>query len=578
MPSSLDLQVSFLQKLYFRYAIFVMQRQDLKNYKLNSHWEIYRTPEHFYAVQTDAANTITANTANIRKAYRIDPATGNYLSHTLNDEGTEEHFTFAVKRFDSPQRHHEATIEAETLQQHQFAEPLIQLEDGCPVVISIYYPGIPLTRLETAETQAHVRQLSFYQQTDLCYQLAKQYYQLHADSRGAKLHIDVKGQNTIIYRGPSDTRWRARLIDFGSVKRVENAQEPIEATINGMTEYAIAPEVISKTNTAYWKMDINSGTVSEKTDIYAFSAILMSLFGATSPYQSRHVSQNAFPGFYDMAALKRSVSMPFQKTGIFTAQGNYRLAYHFSGQSNCRFKRIKGLALEPQVVLTAYQSLQPCYLAYDNYLLYIDGGQVSGYGKPLRHMDKMVAGIDNDQILIADHLALLDTLSGRSRSHTGEQLQNILQTAINEFLDLMGHPDPNERPSSLETYTFFKTVFAMAHLSQCGTDFFDEHPRPQTPQMIERQLRIMQFQLDLMIKGLKVNMRTTQEIIQEHNFSESFEALKQYCNELETSIRNEMEAPLAHRWTTHLCEQSMFSPPTLTDTTTLIGGPHANPN
>ena len=552
-------------KIKFQFAIFMMKLQGKKTYKIDENWQMYLTDSnHYYAVQTDAARTITANTACIRKAYRIDPNTGNSLSQTLRDVGHEEHFLFAVKRFDSPRRLEEAKIEAETLQQHQFAEPLLIDDSGCPIVISVYYPGLPLTQLETAQTQDIVKTLSFFQRIDLCYQLSKQYYHLHHHPDGAKLHIDVKGQNTIIYQGPSDERWRARLIDFGSVKRVEDATNPIPTTISGMTEYALAPEVISKPvekNQPTWKMNLDSGSVSEKSDIYAFSAIVMSLLGASDPYQYRHVQQNATLntcGLYDIQTLKTAVTNDFSTTDIFNIHERKKLNYHFSGESCCKFFKQEGLALTPKKVLETYATHQPCYIAYDNHLLYLEGNQVSGYARPLR---LKTLDIDNDKILTTDELARLDILSGYTRRHSGEPLQIRLQTAISSFLSSMTEPDPIQRPSSEEVYTFFKTVYAMCHLSEYHFDIFDEQQTIKNPQMLERQLQIMQVQLEFITLGIPVPQEYMKGMLEQTNFPELLLRLNQYIRALEEFLANpdESGALPAPPWHASLTEHSIFT-------------------
>jgi hypothetical protein len=530
------------------------KKNTITSLTINENWTVYLSAQtmHYYAVQTDAASTITANTACIRKAYRIDPATGNYLSERLHDEGEEEHFTFAVKRYDSSGGQADAAIEVETLQQHQFAEPLFTVgESQCPVVISIYYPGQPLTKLETAETQGTIKELTFMERIDLCYQLAKQYYSLHHHPDGAKLHIDVKGQNTIIYRQPGDTRWRARLIDFGSVKRVKDAQQPVPTTIAGMTEYAIAPEVISQAiaaRSATWPRNRPSGSVSERSDVYAFSAIIMSLLGATSAYEKSHVQQKNYLEHYDIAALQRGVSQGFTSKGMFTFNEQAKLSFHFSGQVRCAYKRMPGLAPDKATVL-GIPDTKPCYLAYDNHLLYLDGTTVYGYGRTLRNLDKALAGIENCACLSPDMLAQLDKLTAYPRKNTGAPLQICLQEHIKRFLDLMSHKEPNERPSSMQVYSFFKTVYAMCHLSESHCNLFDQEQTKKSPQTIERQLKLMQLQLQWIEEGLcdattLTVMGATPEqdthyqlaafdlLTEQMDFQGHYDALRRYIDEL----------------------------------------------
>lgn len=537
-----------MKSKFWRAINWWMRSEDI-TYKIDENWQIYfcKDSNHYYGVQTDAASTITANTACIRKAYRIDPNTGNFLSEKLTDEGNEEHFIFVVKRFDSPDRIAEAQVEQETLQQHQFAEPLIFVGDEQnPVVISIYYPGLPLTKSDTTHTQDFIKTLTFVERVDLCYQLAKQYYNLHHHKDGAKLHIDVKGQNTMVYQ-LSDGRWRSRLIDFGSVKRVENAQAFVPSSIAGMTSYAIAPEVISKVKSAMCIMDKETGEISGKTDVYAFSAIVMSLLGATNPYNDRHIPQNAPPGFIDIVALKKIVSAKFKSDDLFQQA---TLNYHFSGQIQCYFKRIVGPAPNPQQVLETQKTHKTCYLAYDNYLLYKDGERIFGYTRPLRNIDKAVGHLKNDSEISVDEMVQLDHLSGYRREKNGHALQTFLETCISNFITLMHDDNPVQRPCSQEVYWFFKTVFAMCYLSEYEFDFFDGSKTQKSTNEIECHLKLMLLQLELIRDGMFEQnlLEDDNTLVHDPNFYALFDQLKQYFKALKDSKLSSSDAPKPHPW------------------------------
>lgn len=486
----------------FRNAADALQKKHKADNSVVTHmidgepWMMVFCPDssHYYAVQTDKVSTIESGKSCIRPGYRINPQSGEFECQTL--EGDEqEFFTFAVKQYASIDSKDEAAIEVETFQQHQFGESLLTSDDGYPIVISIYFPGEPLTNLEGKTTNL-IANLSFAERIDLINQLSTQYYQLHHHHSGGKIHIDVKGPNIIINAGPG-VKPRARFIDFGSVRKIGDVSESIDTSISGMTPYAIPPEALQKAVEAQkgsLAMHAVGGSVSTKSDVYGLTAIFGSILGAKEPYKERHCAFSRIPGFIDVAALRDTMDKGFSIQNIFGIPPS--LSFYFPAQLTCGFYRVNTLAPIKEVVLRNIQQ-DRCYIQYNNKLLYKDGGSLYGYDRQLRNTAQKTRDIKETETLSDFDLSRLDTIADYKRQTQGINVQSLLEPKIREFLQAMSNDDPAERPSSAMVREFFSTIHHMCQISESG--FF--HGQALQPHEKHHALSLALLKLDLILLG-----------------------------------------------------------------------------
>ncbi len=471
--------------------------------------------EHFYAVATNSANTIQSGKSCIRKAYRFDPQSGTPLSQTLKHGLAKQTFSeFAVKEYTGRDDTAEATIEVETFQQHQFAEELLVDANGHPIVISIFFPGVPVTSLD-GKTAPSLSKHGFLQQLDLCYQLAEQYFKLHHHPSAPKIHVDVKGQNTIVYPIHDDTgtSYHLKLIDFGSVRKLSHPDEQVTTSLLGVTDYAVAPEVIATAQTANrGSVSISeiTGTLSTKSDVFSMAAIMASLFRVDTPYSRRLPARNTFniTRCEDLPQLALALEQPFDFSGLFDSSTG--ITYRFPDRNGVRFIRCAGSAPDKANVLAQEEKNKPCYVCYDNYLLYVEGSTVFGYDKRLNRPQVITQDYTDNKLLSADALTRLDGIIGYQRRGSGERLQDALQSRIKDFLTQMAAFEPSQRPTSSEVFAFFKTAYQLAVLAETSTDCFSHNPTARlNPQTVLRTLRCGLIKLDLIYLGASDGLTIT---------------------------------------------------------------------
>jgi hypothetical protein len=464
---------------------------------INQNWKmLYCTnSQHYYAVRIDGASTIQSGRSCIRKAYRIDHQTGQCTSESaFETDSGEEFFEFAVKEYSTPTAKVEAEMEVETLQQHQFSEDIV-MNNGTPTVISIYYPGVPLTDLG-GKTTHHISTLSFAQRADLIHQVAKQFFQFHHHPEGSKVIIDVKGANIIVHVGEG-IEPKLYVIDFGSATNTKGASDKVKTGLSGMTDYAIAPEALElalKSRKGKIPITMNSGTVSSKSDVYALTAIIASLLGSSDPYENRHchaVSQ----GYFDVGAISATFQHGFNLKGIFDRGTKLTFKLPNPDQNVGYFPVNKPVQTKDKI-LEEFGRTSRCYIRYKNHLIYKDGSTLKGHDRRIARLTQKLKEIPEAKQLSEDNLARLDSISGFERTEQGQGLQTFLEPKIRYFLKIMLESDPDNRPSSSNVYEFFKTVHQLCQVSekqQCSS--ISSLPLEQHEQLRIVQLGLIKLEL-----------------------------------------------------------------------------------
>lgn len=468
--------------------------------EVDSNWYILycKDSEHYYAVQKDGASTITSGKSCIRPAYRVNPDTRRFDYQELADEPGTRHYKFAVKEYTSAASLEEAIIEVNTFELLQFVEPIVT-KDGKPTVVSVYFAGKPLTDL-SGNTTSLLSSASFIDRLSLITKIMQQYLTLHTSDEQPRLHIDVKGQNIIINVG-NDTEPQGRLIDFGSVLRMENQPKPVDTKISGMTNYAIAPEAIAKIDEgiSYISAGDISGSATTKSDIYNLVAVFASILGESAPYANRHCTINDIPGSFNIAAIRQSIANGFKLDGLFSF--SKKLDFHLPDETTIYFfRKIAELAPVKDKVLEAADG-RSGYFQYANYLLYVENGNVYGYHQKIRNLAGKAAAIEANEDLKIDRLSGLDELSGYRRKNTGLALQYILEQEIRSFLETMEMEDPEKRPDTKETFCFFDTIRRIAYLAEQGND--PENPdKTLNAEQVTKAIKLLLSKIKLINFGL----------------------------------------------------------------------------
>lgn len=455
----------------------------------DSSWSVFYCPQtkHYYAMNMASGECIQSSISSIYPAYRIDTKTGDVVISAAENKPR----LFAVKVFtgNKMQNKEMAKNEAEALRENQFAELTCSAKDQ-PMIIMDYHPGEPLCANNGEPNHALLKPLSLAQRLTLIFQIADQYNDIQKKFR---LHVDVKGSNIVVHVAENGSV-SARVIDFGSSRKLCAEQISVPTGLMGLTPYAIPPEAVEANNNAYLPMDDNiiSGFLNTKSDIYGLGAVFAAILGATNPYRYRQARIIAPNNFFAMQVLQKQINTGFDFTGLLNSSIK-KISFGIRvGSRTCGFRNFSTIEAPNDKTILQLKLPELCYILYQDQLLYVDKTKVWGRKNtkpiPFKKSVENILAIENTNELAEQHLRLCTSIAN-FHSYEEKPLDDLIKPLIEIFLEQMVARDHAQRPSMEAVLRFF-TITHRLDLIIKNTASRDT---------LEQQINIALLQLNLII-------------------------------------------------------------------------------
>lgn len=456
----------------------------------DNRWTLFYCPqtEHYYAINQASAECIQSSISSIHPAWRIHPETGEPL---ISAGGKPRLFAAKVFTGNKLQNQEMAKNETEGLKENEFAD-LTCSAKGQPVIIMNYHPGEPLCLTNGEPNHKLLKPLSLAQRFSLIFQISDQYSDIQKKNR---LHVDVKGANIVVHVAEDGTV-SARVIDFGSSRKLSEIQDSVETGLMGLTPYAIPPEAVENNDKAYLPAaeNIISGFLNTRSDIYGLGPVFALILGATNPYQYRQERIIAPNNFFSMQLLAKQIHAGFNFTGLLNA-GIKKFAFGIHvGERACGFRNFSKKEAPNDKSILQLNLPEFCYLLYQDQLLYTDKTKVFGRKntKPrsFRASVENILPIKSTNTLTPHDLQMCRRIVN-FHSHDEKQLDDILQPLIGIFLEQMVSKDYRQRPAIAEVLRFFTIINRWDWVTSKENGF--------SRSAIEQQIHIDLLQLNLII-------------------------------------------------------------------------------
>lgn len=443
---------------------------------------------HYYAMNMASGDCIQSSISSIYRAYRINRESGDAITTATGNPRW-----FAVKVFTGNKIQNREMAENETLalRKNQFAE-LTYSANGQPMIIMDYHPGEPLCTTNGTPNHALLKLLSLAQRLTLILQIAVQYQDIH---RKYGIHVDVKGSNIVIHVADNNGAINANVIDFGSAKKIPAGMNEVPTGLSGLTPYIIPPEAVEKNRKAYLSTDkdIVTGYLNEKSDIYGLSAVCATLLGANNPYQNRQSCIIGHNNFFAMQVVQNQIQAGFNFDGLLSKRIK-GLSYGIrTGSHACAFRNFSTIEAPNDKTISALKVPEPCYILYQDQLLYIDKSKVLGRKntKPVSFKKSVedILTIDSTNELAEQHVRFCSSIAN-FHCYNETPLDDLLRPLIEIFIYQMAAKNHKLRPSMEEFVRFFTIA------NKFNSIIKNESASKDT---IEQQINIALIQLNLII-------------------------------------------------------------------------------
>jgi serine/threonine protein kinase len=443
--------------------------------EVDRNWTLIFCPKtkHYFAMNRANASCIQSTLSCIRPAYRIDPNTGKPHSTTMDKSG--EPRKFAMKIFSGNKNANIAMAknEIEALDENQSTDWSFTNE-GQPIIVMDYHAGETICNTNGEPNYSLLSRLSLKDRLALIFQIANQFYEIHAQKilKKPRVHVDVKGSNILI-DVPKGGPVNARVIDFGSSKVLDESGN-VDTGLNGVTPMTIPLEAVSISNTKmnrFATLEDTTGFLNRESDIYELGAVFMAMLGAADPYANRR-GQISYDNFYDLELLNTQVRQGFNFTDLLQDSiTKLPFEMHTSSQL-CAFRNHLQIEAPNNQTILADETLPALgYILYKDQLLYVDKEKQKVFGRDItskliafKQKAAQIKDLQNTEALTPTDLARCIEINS-FHSHDKKPIDDILRPLIRHFLNQMVELDHTKRPSTEEVLRFFTIANKLASMA-----------------------------------------------------------------------------------------------------------------